>query len=157
MGSCKSLLLLSTSSTFFPSCRKRDRACYKEIEKWTLQGKETWSEKRKSNNCGYFAYSRFSRDVTAAMLVYRTIAKKVFWEFDSIIMQNLSDILPLFCATTWPSHHVSESQEYTLFCFVCCCCCFFSEFHRPNRVIQCCTQFKPTRNKTFCSRNFHTI
>ena len=45
--------------------------------------------------------SRFSRDVTAAMLVYRTIAKKVFWEFDSIIMQNLSDNLPLFCTQTW--------------------------------------------------------
>ena len=45
------------------------------------------------------------------MLVYRTIAKKVFWEFDSIIMQNLSDILPLFCTPTWPSHHVSENQE----------------------------------------------
>ena len=26
--------------------------------------------------------SRFSRDVTAAMLMNRTIAKKVFWEFD---------------------------------------------------------------------------
>ena len=43
--------------------------------------------------------------------MYRTIAKKVFWEFDSIIMQNLSDILPLFCTPTWPSHHVSENQE----------------------------------------------
>ena len=31
-------------------------------------------------------YSRFSHDVTAAMLVYRTIAKKVFWEFAFIIM-----------------------------------------------------------------------
>ena len=30
------------------------------------------------------------------MLVYRTIAKKVFWEFDSIIMQNLSDIFHCF-------------------------------------------------------------
>ena len=40
--------------------------------------------------------SRFSHDVSAAMLVYRTRAKKLFWEFDSIIMQNLSDILPLF-------------------------------------------------------------
>ena len=30
---------------------------------------------------------------------------------NSIIMQNLSDILPLFCAPTWPSHHVSENQE----------------------------------------------
>ena len=56
--------------------------------------------------------SRFSRDVTAAMSVYRTIPKKVFWEFDSIIMQNLSDILPLFCTPTWPSHHVSENQEF---------------------------------------------
>ena len=37
--------------------------------------------------------ARFSRDVTAAMLVHRTIAKKVFWDFDYIIMQNLSDIL----------------------------------------------------------------
>ena len=56
-------------------------------------------------------YSWFSRDVTAAMLVYRTMAKKVFWEFDSIIMQNLSDVLPLFCTPIWPSHHVSENQE----------------------------------------------
>ena len=39
--------------------------------------------------------------------MYRTIAKKVFWEFDSIIMQNL----PLFCTLTWRSHHVSENQE----------------------------------------------
>jgi len=30
---------------------------------------------------------------------------------NSIIMQNLSDILPLFCAPTWPSHHVSEWNE----------------------------------------------
>ena len=61
----------------------------------------------------YVTYSRFSLDVAAAMLVYRTIAKKVFWEFDSIIiMQNLSNILPLFCTPIWPSHYVSESQEY---------------------------------------------
>ena len=26
-------------------------------------------------------------------------------------MQNLSNILPLFCAPTWPSHHMSENQE----------------------------------------------
>ena len=63
--------------------------------------------------CGLQMYPRFSRDVTAAMLVYRTIAKKVFWEFDSVIMQNLGDILPLFCTPTWPSHHVSENQELT--------------------------------------------
>ena len=35
---------------------------------------------------------------------------KVFWEFESIIMQNLSDILPLFGTPTWPSHHVNENQ-----------------------------------------------
>ena len=56
--------------------------------------------------------SQFSRDVTAAMLEYRTIAKKVFWEFYSIIVQNLSDILSLFCTPTWPSNHVSENQEF---------------------------------------------
>ena len=41
---------------------------------------------------------------------------KVFWEFDSIIMQNLSSILPLFCTPTWPSHHVSENQELNSIC-----------------------------------------
>ena len=46
------------------------------------------------------------------MLVYRTMAKKVFWEFDSIIMPNFSDILPLFCTPIWPSHQVSENQGY---------------------------------------------
>ena len=50
-------------------------------------------------------------DVTAAMLVYRTVTKKVFWEFDSNIMQNLNDILPLFCTRTWPSYPVRENQE----------------------------------------------
>ena len=59
--------------------------------------------------------SRFSHDVTAAMLVYGTITNKVYWEFDSIVMQNLSDILPSFCTPTWPSHHVSENQELSFF------------------------------------------
>ena len=64
------------------------------------------------------------------MLVYRTIAKIVFWDFDFIIMQNFSDILPLFCTPAWPSHHVSENQEFkvllvpsvrlgTLWCVLC--------------------------------------
>ena len=53
-------------------------------------------------------YSRFSRVVTAA---YRTIAKTVFQEFYSTIMQNLSDILPLFSTPTWLSRHESENQE----------------------------------------------
>ena len=43
--------------------------------------------------------------------MYRTMVTEVFWEFDSIIMQNLSDILPLFCTPTCPSHHVSATQE----------------------------------------------
>ena len=47
-------------------------------------------------------------------MVYRTVTKKVFWEFHFIIMQNLSDSLPLFCTPTWPSDHVSENQEYQL-------------------------------------------
>ena len=42
-------------------------------------------------------------------------AQKVLWEFDSVIMQNLSDILPFFCTPTWPSHHVSENQELSAF------------------------------------------
>ena len=58
------------------------------------------------------ADSWFAPDVTAAMLVYRTIAKKVFWEFDSIIMQNKSNILLLFCTSTCPPHHVSATQEF---------------------------------------------
>ena len=69
-----------------------------------------WKTPMTTENWGKF-YSRLSRDVTAAMCVYQTKAKKDFWEFDSIIMQNLGDILPLFCSPTLPSHHVSENQE----------------------------------------------
>jgi len=61
------------------------------------------------------AYCRFSPDVAAAMFVYRAIAKKVFWEFDSIIIQNFGGILSLFCTSTWPSDHASENQELYLF------------------------------------------
>ena len=57
-----------------------------------------------------FVYRWFSPDVTAAMLVYRTIEEKVFWEFDSIIMQNMCRNLLLFCTQTWPSHHVIENH-----------------------------------------------
>ena len=42
--------------------------------------------------------------------MYRTIAEIVFWEFDSIIMQNVRDILPLFGTPTW-----SEKQEFSVF------------------------------------------
>ena len=82
-----------------------------------LWSSQLWTQFKQSRGHGFksrwspdFFSPRFSCDVTAAMLVYRTIAKKVFWEFDSIIMQNLSDILPLFCTPTWPFHHVSENQ-----------------------------------------------
>ena len=48
------------------------------------------------------------------MLLYRTTAQKVLWKFDSVIMQNLSDILPLFCTPTCPPHHVSATQELSV-------------------------------------------
>ena len=41
--------------------------------------------------------------------MHTTIEKKVFWEFDSIIMQNMSHNLVLFYASTWPSDHVIET------------------------------------------------
>ena len=44
--------------------------------------------------------SLIAPDVMAVMLVERAIAKKVFWKFDSIIMQNVSNILLLF----WNQH-----------------------------------------------------
>ena len=56
-------------------------------------------------------HSWFSRDVTALTLVYRTIGEKVFWEFDSVIMQNLSDILPLFCTPIWRSHQIDQKKK----------------------------------------------
>ena len=49
--------------------------------------------------------------------MYRTIANIVFWEFDSIIMQNVSDILPLFCTPTWPSHHAVKIKNTVEFCY----------------------------------------
>ena len=67
---------------------------------------------RDRHSTDHLITTRFLRDFTAAMLVYRTMRKNSFWKFDSIIMQNLSDILPLFCTSTWSSHHVSEKQEY---------------------------------------------
>ena len=51
---------------------------------------------------------QFSPDVTAAMLVHRTIEKKVSWEFDSIIIQNMSHNL---LTPTWPSYHVIENPS----------------------------------------------
>ena len=59
-------------------------------------------------------YRWFSAYVTAAMLVHRTIEKEVFWEFDSILMQNMSHNLLLFCAPTWPSYHVIHNHLYNL-------------------------------------------
>ena len=56
---------------------------------------------------------QFSPDVTAAMLVHRTIEKKVSWEFDSIIIQNMSHNL---LTPTWPSYHVIENQQTNAKC-----------------------------------------
>ena len=55
----------------------------------------------------------FSPEVITAMLVHRTKEKKVFQEFDSIIMQNMSHNLLLFCVSTWPSYPVTENHLYT--------------------------------------------
>ena len=52
----------------------------------------------------------FAAAIIATMLVYRTKEKKVFWEFDPITMQNMDHNLLLFCATTWPSYHVTENH-----------------------------------------------
>ena len=60
-------------------------------------------------------YRWFSPDVIVAMLVHRTDEEKMFWEFYSIIMQNMSHNLLLFCAPTWPSYHVIENQLFELF------------------------------------------
>ena len=43
-------------------------------------------------------YGWFSPDFTASMLVHRTKENKFFWEFDSIIIQNMSHNLLLLCA-----------------------------------------------------------
>ena len=43
-------------------------------------------------------------------LEHRTKEKKVFWEFDPITMQNMDHNLLLFCATTWPSYHLTENH-----------------------------------------------
>ena len=92
-------------------------------------------------NCGYHISSIFigSPD-TGYQFIYllylilghvgvQSSSEKVFWEFDSIIMRNLSDILPLFCAPTWLSHHVSENQEYGQGT------CRSSDVKRPTKAI----------------------
>ena len=76
-------------------------------------------EAKNQNSCfscdvtaAMLVYRTILGDVTATMLVYTTVAKKSFFgTFDSIIMPNLSDVWPLFCAPIWPSRHVSDSQE----------------------------------------------
>ena len=35
----------------------------------------------------------------------------VFWEFDSVITQNLWGHFLLFCSPTWPCHHVDLDLE----------------------------------------------
>ena len=82
---------LFTSYAYICTCIRR------HLKETILWSSITWSEMGKQTVQAEKVYSWFSRDVTAAMLVYRTIAQKFFWEFDSIIVQNLSDILPLFC------------------------------------------------------------
>ena len=47
------------------------------------------------------------------MLVHRTIEKNAFWDFDCIIMKNMSHNLLLFCGPTWVSHHVIENHLFS--------------------------------------------
>ena len=63
-------------------------------------------------------YGWFSPDVIATMLIHRTKEKKVFWEFDSIIMQNMSHYLLLLCTATWLSYQVIENHLYTMMFWV---------------------------------------
>ena len=76
---------------------------------------------RQNHKCGSFTmtlllsrvgseYRRFSTDLIVAMLVHRTKEKKIFWQFDSIIMQNKSHNLLLFYSSTRPSYHVIENH-----------------------------------------------
>ena len=76
----------------------------------TIRSREIYMELAMTRLWFTIVYRWFSPDVTAAMLVYRTIEEKVFWEFDSIIMQNMCHNLLLFCTQTWPSHHVIENH-----------------------------------------------
>ena len=45
--------------------------------------------------------------------MYRTMQQNVFWEFDSILMQNVWGHFLLFCTPTWPSHHVDANLGAT--------------------------------------------
>ena len=47
--------------------------------------------------------------------MYGTIAKMLFGEVSSIIMQNV--ILPPLYMQTWPSHKVSKKQEFLSGCY----------------------------------------
>ena len=53
-----------------------------------------------------FSYSLIASDVTAAMLV-----EKVFWKFDSIILQKFELHLSIVLGSTWPSYRVSAIRE----------------------------------------------
>jgi len=55
--------------------------------------------------------SQVSHAIAATTLVYRTKVKKVICAFDAIFVQNLSDILPLFCTPIWLSHRGNGNQE----------------------------------------------
>ena len=57
----------------------------------------------------FSSYGWLSPEV-AAMLVHRIKEEKVFQDVDSIIMQNMTHNLLLFCAPTWPSYHVIENH-----------------------------------------------
>ena len=103
------LLFFFISYAYIYTCKRRN------LKETIPSSSVTGSEMGKQNIQAKEVYCRFSRDVTATMLVYITIAKKFLWEFNSIIMQNLGDILPLVCTPTGQSRHVSEQRIRSLF------------------------------------------
>ena len=63
----------------------------------------------------YLTNSRFFTCSHGGHVGVHNNREKFFWEFYSIIMQNLSDILPLFCTPTYPSYHLSLTYRYCRF------------------------------------------
>ena len=60
-------------------------------------------------------YRFFTRSHGGHVGVQNNSKKKVFGNFFSIIMQILSDMLPLFCTPTVPSYHVSTTNRFRRF------------------------------------------
>ena len=56
----------------------------------------------------------YSRDVTAAMLVYKNNRRSLLWEPNPIFMQIPCIHFVFFCTPLWPPSHVSENHLLTM-------------------------------------------